>query len=471
MTAPSPSEAGYQPGKWPKLDAMDESMLKALAEFIHDENKNAATRTAAVSTLLFSLWQNSGRRMTHRMPSLLLINSDEEEETSQLDAIAANLVNIKEFQPPQVHKKGYFPHGTPKQAPDTMECAIHLMAKCQSQNPGTYRQPGEDPLVLKEWFYAAQKTGFGDGRARPYKLAWNDKFGLITQEDCEVIMRLTEDDDRAAFRQQVMREPKKLQAARGYGPNLTPISKHFCVSGSLKISEWDGEFTKRTLGLGLPFVFLPEPVLRNRFAPIHPAIECMTSILREAFAAPLEEPVNILPEPWFAHYGELLRNKLRSLPAEYEYLMQRMARQLYPVSLRLAQQAGRFPKASGKESEAVAMDLCAHALRGLVISIAGLSWHGFGLSGDIAREEAVHVLEHIRKNGPMSRSDVARGNRISKETRDMLLNCFAEADLVKIDGKVVTATNYAEFVEALYARKEFPEPPIHWKTSGAKVPA
>ena len=471
MTAPSPSEAGYQPGKWPKLDAMDESMLRALAEFIHDENKNAASRTAAVSTLLFSLWQNSGRRMTHRMPSLLLINSDEEEETSQLDAIAANLVNIKEFQPPRTYNQGKFAHGTPKQAAGIMANAIQLMADRQSLSPGTFRLPGQDPQFLKEWFYAAQKTGFGDGRARPYKTVWDDTFGLITQEDCEVILHLTEDDDRAAFRQQVMREPKKLQAARGYGPNLAPISKHFCVSGALKISEWDGEFTKRTLGLGLPFVFLPEPVLRNRFAPIHPAIECMTSILPEAFAAPLEEPVNFVPEHWFAHYGELLRNKLRSLPAAYEYLMQRMARQLYPVSLRLAQQAGKFPKASGKESEAVALDLCAHALRGLVISIAGLSWHGFGLSSDIAREEAVHVLEHIRKNGPMSRSDVARGNRISKEMRDMLLNCFAEADLVKIDGKVVTATNYAVFVEALYARKEFHEPPIHWKTSQAKVTA
>jgi hypothetical protein len=45
------------------------------------------------------------------------------------------------------------------------------------------------------------------------------------------------------------------------------------------------------------------------------------------------------------------------------------------------------------------------------------------------------------------------------------VKCFAAQDLVKIDGKLVTATTYPEFVEALYAREEFPEPPKHWKAT------
>jgi hypothetical protein len=145
--------------------------------------------------------------------------------------------------------------------------------------------------------------------------------------------------------------------------------------------------------------------------------------------------------------------------------MQRMARQIFPVSLRLANWAGKYSGASGEESEAIARDLCAHALRGLAISVAGLAWHGYGLNDGIPRQEAMRVLDNIRATGPMSHSDVARGNRISKETRNQLVKCFAAQDLVKIDGKLVTATTYPEFVEALYAREEFPEPPKHWKAT------
>ena len=40
--------------------------------------------------------------------------------------------------------------------------------------------------------------------------------------------------------------------------------------------------------------------------------------------------------------------------------------------------------------------------------------------------------------------------------------------LVSIDGKVVSAVSYPEFVEALYARKQFPQPVNHWAQLGAK---
>jgi hypothetical protein len=35
---------------------------------------------------------------------------------------------------------------------------------------------------------------------------------------------------------------------------------------------------------------------------------------------------------------------------------------------------------------------------------------------------------------------------------------LAEQDLVEIDGKIIRAMGYEEFVERLYARKEFLEP-------------
>jgi hypothetical protein len=443
-------------------------LLDVLAEFIHGGNAVPAARTAAVTTLFFSLWQLCGSGMTKRMPSLVLIHSHDGEGTSPLDSLAASLVFKGNFQEPQTYQVGMFAGGTPKMAPTFMTRAINRMEECSKQ----VRVPlMAGPQLQEGQFYAAQRTGFGCGGSRPYNGSWDDTFGLITERNCEVILRLNTPEDRDKFRKHVMSDPEKLRAAIGYGPSLTVVSKRLCISGALQLSEWDEKFASHALGLGLPLVFLPEPKRKTAIDSSHPAFGYMASQLRTVFTNALEEPANFVPGPWFSHYAQCLRDKLRPLPGDYEFLMQRMARQLFPVSWHLASWAGNRSGASAKESEAIALDLCAHALRGLVISVAGLSWHGFGLDGDIPQQDVIPVLNRIRAGGPMSRSDVARSNRISKETRDELLKRFAAEDLVKIDGKVVAATTYAEFVEALYARKEFPELPNYWKATAAKAKA
>ena len=46
----------------------------------------------------------------------------------------------------------------------------------------------------------------------------------------------------------------------------------------------------------------------------------------------------------------------------------------------------------------------------------------------------------------------------SKEMRDVLLERFLKEDLVRMDGGKIRPTTFLEFVEALHARKEFPQP-------------
>jgi hypothetical protein len=463
MIAPDAFRTRLEPGKWPKLEQASETMHKALADFIHGGDADSAGRTVAVSTLLFSLWQLSGSSMTLQPPSLVLINAHDGGGIAPMDALAAQLVKTGNYHGPQVHREGMFAHGTPKQARPAMANALENRE--ERRQHATFPWVEQQVQTLEECFYAAQRTGFGHGRTRSYGGAWDEIFGLITERDCQVILRLDSDGDRAAFRQHVIGDPLKLQAALGYGPGLTTVSKRLCVSGALKPSEWDRELAEHTLGLGMAMIFLPDPVRKPCVDSLHPTFETMTSMLPRVRANALEDPANFVSGPWFARYATYLRSRLRSLPDDYDFLMQRMARQIFPVSLRLANWAGKYSGASGEESEAIARDLCAHALRGLAISVAGLAWHGYGLNDGIPRQEAMRVLDNIRATGPMSHSDVARGNRISKETRNQLVKCFAAQDLVKIDGKLVTATTYPEFVEALYAREEFPEPPKHWKAT------
>jgi len=44
-------------------------------------------------------------------------------------------------------------------------------------------------------------------------------------------------------------------------------------------------------------------------------------------------------------------------------------------------------------------------------------------------------------------------------------------DLVRVEGKTITATSYAEFVESLHRRKALPEPANHWATVAGRKPA
>ena len=69
----------------------------------------------------------------------------------------------------------------------------------------------------------------------------------------------------------------------------------------------------------------------------------------------------------------------------------------------------------------------------------------------------------------MTKSEVARGAHLEKKERDIMLECLTAENLVRIEGKIVTATGYAEFVERLHKRKEYPEPQNHWAKVASKA--
>ena len=99
-----------------------------------------------------------------------------------------------------------------------------------------------------------------------------------------------------------------------------------------------------------------------------------------------------------------------------------------------------------------------HTLRGLVLSVTGLAWHGLGFDAGCPPSKTLKVLQRLRDEGAMTMSDLLRRNHLKKGERDVLVDRFAEENLVRVDGKTVTATSYLEFVTALYARADLPAP-------------
>ncbi len=452
---------------YPTLERISEPPHRVLAEFVQGCSPNANARTIAVTTLVISLWQLAGRGMTHRAPSLILVDATGA-FPDMIDVFAARLVKDNGDNGPRVHREGAFMMGEPKGAPAVMTHAIIQKQKLGKPTEHNHHQRG----ALEARFFAAQATGFGTGRARAYSKAWHDTFGLLTDRNNEVILRIESADDRAALRQHLLKDTTSLTHPIGYGIGLVPVTKHIAISGSLDLSQWDKELVTKMVQLGLPFVFLPHaceepPALKNL-----PALDVLTMILPNAFSDPLEEPANLLPDDWSEPYARHLRERLRELPGDYEYVIQRMARQLFPVCSRLALWTGRRSGASDGECEALALDLYGHTLRGLVIGVAGLAWHGLGFDTGIPRDEVVKVLKYLRDKGPTTKSDLTRYGKVEKADREILLPRFVAENLVRVEGNIVTAATYAEFVEALYARKEFPEPVNYWKqVAKADAPA
>jgi hypothetical protein len=122
---------------------------------------------------------------------------------------------------------------------------------------------------------------------------------------------------------------------------------------------------------------------------------------------------------------------------------------------------------SPRKIEALALDLSAHTLRCLTLSMAGLAWHGLGFDAGRPWEEVARVLHYMRQQPPMTAAEFRRKAHLkNRETRDVLVERFLENDLVRMDGGKIRPTTFLEFVEALHARKEFPQPPSDWAVAG-----
>jgi hypothetical protein len=83
------------------------------------------------------------------------------------------------------------------------------------------------------------------------------------------------------------------------------------------------------------------------------------------------------------HDRDELRGRLRHLPANYEYCIHKLARQIFPVCQRIAGCCGQT--APAREVEALWLELCMYTLRGLILSIARLAWHVLGFDPRVSK--------------------------------------------------------------------------------------
>lgn len=101
-------------------------------------------------------------------------------------------------------------------------------------------------------------------------------------------------------------------------------------------------------------------------------------------------------------YRNALRKRLAVLPYEHAFAIQQSIHQLEGVCDRIVSFSA-WPGVPIEELGALVRDIYAHTLRGMVLSVAGLSWFGLGLhlgpECELLREKAVKILKRLRRNG------------------------------------------------------------------------
>jgi hypothetical protein len=434
-------------------------MHEVLSGFIHGCAPDPATRTAATAAFVLSQWQLSTGPLTSQTPSMLLIRP-EGTGPDPIDDFVRTLVHDEKENEPRVQREGPFVNGPINLAPKAMENAMHSRWKL-----GEHIRPDDlgrkrEAEAAEEKFRAAQVTGHGYGRARPYSKAWHPDYGLLTDADDQLILRLNNDEDRSGFCRDLLEAPGKIVLPLGPGANLFPVVKTVSISGALTPDDlWTNNLAGMMLASGRPFFVLPHVADAHLRGTGLRALRCFAKIWQSHQLNRVEAAPQLPCSDWVRRYHLALRERLAVLPLQAMFPILQAIHQLEGICERIVGVA-RGPHTTEDQAIALLSDLYHHTLRGLVIGVASHLWFGVGLmpgeAHDDMREKAERLLRRLRDKGPATMTDLLKNFHFSKRERDSLLEQLAGLGLLQVDGSTVAATSYRDFVEGLYASDEFP---------------
>lgn len=440
------------------LKELDRPMHEVLGEFIHGCSPDPATRTAATAALVLSLGQLGGRALTPQIPSMLLLRP-EGSGPDPIDEFVRTLIDDERHNEPRVQKEGPFMQRPIDHAPKVMENAVLIRQRLgQNIRPDDLARRLEAEAA-EEKFRVARVTAHGYGRSRRYGKAWHPDYGLLTDADDQLVLRLNNDEDRSAFCRDLLEEPGKLVFPLGIGAHLFPAPKTISISGALTTDLWSRKHAGMGLASGLPLFVLPHVADAPLRATGLSALRCFAMIWQNARLLPVEADLRLPASDWVRRYHLALRERLAVSPLPAMFPTLQVIHQLDGICRRIVGVAME-PGTTDEEALALLHDLYHHTLRGLVIGVASHRWFGVGLMPGEEREEtrkkARRLLARLRTEGPATMTDLLKNFHLKKHERDALLKALSGQGLLQVDGSTVAATSYRDFVEGLYASDEFP---------------
>ena len=302
-------------------------------------------------------------------------------------------------------------------------------------------------------FYAAQRTGYGYGRSRPYASFWDEHFGLISDQDSIVTLRLETDEDITLLKKH-LRDESTFLPPEGFGGPLAMVPKRIALAGSLSVEQWDFVTTSYLLRLGLPIITLPDISKGTFIDPNWPHLENLATMWPQTEVSQIGPISRYSMKIESDRLYERLRKRLHLLPADYEFAILTLARELYSMCYSIVGLAvSQSPKESLSKVEETIYKLYGETLRGITLGVESLTWHGLGLPARQPHELFVKTLQVLREQGPLSLRETQRSARLpTSAARDEILAGLAEVGAVQVHDKTVTATTFSEFTHDLFDR-------------------
>jgi len=463
MKYPHPPSGFFTPP--PKLKTLVEQQtnrppLPLIADFIHECSPDPSVRANLVTQFVLSIWQLAGGYMSSRFPSLITISELAQSPNGEMDFASLILPEAIKSLPVRLLTQEEIIQAK-KQGQDPAKVLLRENAVIEARLHERLRR---ESVLLQKCEPKTPRTIFEKAPCRRYAAASHPQLGLLTDANNEVILRLETKCDRNALRNDVIRFPENLTQPVGYGHDMKPTGKNLCLSGTIPLPDWDQTFATKIIDLGLPLLTLP-----GSTGPL-PGIPHLDELRKFAQLASrqqkpfYDEPLNFPKNSGIEIFTDEIRERLHHLPATYEYAIQKMARQLFLVCFNLTRCWGKLSGSSNPEVQALTHDLNEYTLRGVALGLATLSWHGLGFDPGGSQDTVNRILQYLRSRKPMSKSQLLRGAHLKKEDRDNILEALEKENLVRIEGKTISASSFENFTAALHARHNLTQPENRWET-------
>ncbi len=436
-----------------------------LGSFMHGCSEDPVTRVMATTALVLSLCQTAGPAMIAQPPGFLLVNAGEA-PSDPIDAVMKNMIGMA--------------RPAPRPKPEDYERNRKTMkaALARKQNEVSPHKPvldffgltesGDCPLAAS--FHSAMADNCGRGRAGWYADRRDPDFGWFSDATGYSILRLERGEDIHQLKEDVRLHAERLTHPVGYNARMREEAKRLSIAGSLPVTDWDDHLARGIVGNAIPVLFLPHHANKPLVTPGHLALEwigiALASEAIDSSAAPVDavQRLDACDTPWVSDWLARLRERLRFMPGDYEFLIMRTVRELLPCCQRLAGILAPIGMPVA-ESQNFGFDLFTHVLQGVCLGVEALGWQGYGIECPVGCEPVRRVLRAVREHGSMSKRDLQRHQQwLTAESRDVVLAALVAEGLVAMTGNEITTLPFTDYWRHLLHRSFAGLPELRWKS-------
>ena len=432
-----------------------------VGRFMQECAKDPVTRVMGTTALLLALCQTAGPAMISRPPGFLLINAGNE-PVDPIDALVKNLTGL--IQPQPRPKAEDFERNR-----RTMKAMLIHKQNQGSPMSDYFGLPESGGCPLAANFRKAMADNHGRGRAGWYADRRDEELGWVTDASGHTILRLDRAEDLLQLREDLRLHPEWLIHPTGHGAEMKEESKTLSIAGSLSADDWSSQMADIIVHVGVPVLFLPHAASEPLITPGDLALEWIGFALAGEAATSQDTPVDayqyldLIKTMQVKEQIIRLRERLRHLPADYEFFVMRTMRELLPSCRRLVGITAMSGTPEGEQLN-LTFDLFTTALHGVALGIESLGWHGYGFVSPGGHDSIRRVLRAVREHGSISKRDLQRNQQwLKAESRDAILAVLAAEGLVMTTDNEITALPFADYWQRIIHRSFGGMPEPCWK--------